>query len=355
MRAATVTRHVIVVGAGVTGLLTAVECALAGHRVTVLDRGPIPNPESSSFDQHRVIRTFSPDDADATGPLAAAHRRWLELEALLGASFYRRVGVVTAWPRERLAAVAAAAAAAGVSVRTVEPELLPHLEFPAGSAGVLDVDAGVLLAERVLRAAGQWLDGHPAVTLRPYRTVTDIDVDSAKIELVGGERLGADLVLVAAGPWARDLLDHPVVLHRQTMVYLRPPRNAARWWQTAPAAGGLGTDGRAWAVPPGDGTLLKISSDAVCREVTTTAGYEAENQSPWVGRLAQAPPLSGLDRYTVAAVKPCHYASDAGTGGALLTRVGPAVWSRAACGGSGFSQAPLVAGRIVDALMEEAA
>ncbi|WP_322779694.1 FAD-dependent oxidoreductase, partial [Frankia sp. Cas4] len=44
-------RHVLIVGAGVTGLLTAIRCALAGHRVTVLDRGAVPNPMSSSFDQ----------------------------------------------------------------------------------------------------------------------------------------------------------------------------------------------------------------------------------------------------------------------------------------------------------------
>ncbi|MCX5151087.1 FAD-binding oxidoreductase [Streptomyces sp. NBC_00320] len=346
---------VVVVGAGITGLLTAVECALAGHRVTVLDRGPIPNPHASSFDQHRVIRTFSPDDPDATRRMTAAHRRWQDLETLLGARFRRRVGVVTARPRERLAALAASAAEAGVRVRTVEPETLPHLAFPPDSAGLLEVDGGVLLAQRALHAAARRLDGHPAVTLRPYTAVTGIDTDSGKVRLADGERLGADLVLVAAGPWTRDLVGPPVVLYRQTMVYLHPPADAARWWEHAPAAGGLGADGRAWAVPPGDGTLLKISSDAVCRTVDTTADCAAEDQEPWAERLAAAPPLTGLHRYTVAAVKPCHYAADADTGGALLARVGPAVWSRAACGGSGFSAAPLVADRIVDVLREGAA
>lgn len=360
MRAvATAPRQVLVVGAGVTGLLTAVECALLGHTVTVLDRGAVPNRESSSFDQHRVIRTLSPDDAETGRRLAAAHRRWLELETLLGRRFYRRVGVVTAWPRERLAEVAAAAADAGVAVAAVEPESLPYLSFPAGSAGLREADAGVLLAERVLRAAVSWLAGHPAVSLLPYRTVTEVDADSAKVVLAGGERLGADLVLVAAGPWTRELVGEPagrrIALHRQTMVYLRPPREAARWWENAPAAGGLGPDGRGWVVPPGDGTLLKISSDTVCREVSGTGDGAAEDQAPWAGRLAEVAPLAGLDRYTVAAVRACHYATDADGRGPLLTRVGPAVWARPACGGSGFSQAPLVAGRIAEALMEGAA
>lgn len=352
MSAAIATRRVVVVGAGVTGLLTAVECALAGHRVTVLDRGPVPNPESSSFDQHRVIRSFSPNDPAETRRRAAAHHRWLELEALFGTRLLRRVGVVTAWPREQLPAVAAAAAEAGVAVERVAPERLPHLEFPADSAGLWEADAGVLLAERVLYAAARWLHRHPAVTLRPYTPVTGVETDSAKVELAGGETLGGDLVLVAAGPWARDLVEHPVVLHRQTVMYLRPPGNAARWWDNAPAAGGLGPDGRGWAVPPGGGTLLKISSDAVCRTVATTADCEDESQLPWSELLAQTAPVTHLHRYTVEAVTACHYASDAETGGPQLARVGPAVWSRPACGGSGFSQAPLVAGVIVEALKE---
>jgi len=57
-----------------------------------------------------------------------------------------------------------------------------------------------------------------------------------------------------------------------------------------------------------------------------------------------------MDRYTVVAVKRCHYAVDARTAGAHLARVGPAVWARAASGGDGFRTAPLVADRIVGAL-----
>jgi glycine/D-amino acid oxidase-like deaminating enzyme len=364
---ATATGRVVVVGAGVTGLLTAVECALAGHRVTVLDSGAIPNPRSSSYDQHRAIRTFVPGDPAATRRLAAAHRRWLELETLLGqgtgtatgtaTGFYRPVGVVTAWPRERLPELTASAAAAGVPVETAAPEKLPHLGFPAGSVGVRESAAGVLLAERALRAAARWLAGHPAVTLRPYTAVTGIDTAAGRVTPVGGRPLGADLVLVAAGPGTCDLVGQagqPVRLLRQTMVYLRPPDRLAPWWQSAPAAGGLGADGRGWLLPPGDGTLLKISSDAVCREAAD-ADSDGEDQAPWAGQLLQAAILRDVETYTVAAVKACHYVTDAQTGGALLTRVGPAVWARAACGGSGFSTAPLVAGQIVDALMERVA
>lgn len=351
--------RVLVVGAGITGLLAAVSCALAGHRVTVLDRGPIPNPESTSYDQHRVVRALDPTDPAATRRGALAHRRWQELEVLLGGGLYRRVGVVTAWPATDVDRVTAVAAGAGVPVEVVEPAAYPHIGFPVGSVAVHERDAGVLLAERVLRAAAGWLDRQPTVALRPGQQVAALDPDRGRVVLTGGTALSADLVLVAAGPWSRDLVDLPTVLHRQVMIYLRPPADLRRWWECAPSAGRIGADGRAWLLPPGRGTLLKLSSAAACRTVAAMSRGPAADD-PTTGdpaadrrtarRLLAASILPGVERYAVVRVAHCHYAVDVRTGRGQLARVGPNVWARAASGGDGFRTAPLVADRIVEAL-----
>ncbi|EWM19318.1 FAD-binding oxidoreductase [Kutzneria sp. 744] len=325
---------IVVVGAGVTGMVTAIECARVGHRVTLLDRGPIPNPASTSADQHRALRVLRPGDPVMTAQFASARTCWLELESLLGERFFRQVGIVTAWPRNEVGALT-----------VVEPEKLPHIRFPHDTVGVLDADAGVLLADRFLDAAARWLSRRPNVTVRPECSVKF--VAEHWVSLVDGTALGADVVVVAAGPWSRELVDIPVKLYRQTMVYLRPPADLAAWWEHAPGAGGLGADCRAWLLPPGDGTLLKISSDLVCRDVDSTAGGEP---GPWVDRLLAEPILSEMDRYQVVAVRECHYATDPGTGGPLLHHFGPGLWVRPACGGSGFAAAPLVARTIVEAM-----
>ncbi|HEV2780950.1 MAG TPA: FAD-dependent oxidoreductase [Actinophytocola sp.] len=348
-------RRVVVVGAGVTGLITAVRCVLAGHRVTVLDRGAIPHPGSSSFDQHRAIRALDPADPERTRRAALAHHRWLELETLLcgsrpGTGFYRRVGVLTGWPGDEVTAAAAVAAHAGLSVKLVEPDEFPHIRFPVGFRGVLELDAGVLLADRVLWTAARWLAGHPEARLRPWCPVSSVDTETGRVVLADGTVERGDLVLIAGGPWSRALVDLPTVLHRQTMVYLRSPDELTRWWDTAPSAGRIGADGRAWLLPSGGGTVLKISTDAACREVSTVDDRADEDELRWSERIMAADILTDMDRYTVAAVKRCHYAVDAHTGTAHLVRVGPAVWARAASGGDGFRTAPLVADRIVDAL-----
>jgi len=339
---------VVIVGAGVTGMVTAIECALAGHRVTLLDRGPIPNPASTSADQHRALRVQRPGDPVLTARMADARKRWLGLESLLGADFFRLVGIVTAWPAEDA---------------TGEVVELPHVLLPSGTVGVLDPDAGVLLADKFLHAAARWLADHPRVSVRsecPVRFVAD-----RWVSLSDGTALGADVVVVAAGPWSRDLVDIPVALFRQTMVYLRPPADLSSWWENAPGVGGIGADGRAWLLPPGDGTLLKISSDAVCRKVGSTTEGEIETWGdwlpaspragrmptlPWAERMLSEPILSELDRYTVVAVRECHYAAAPDTGGPLLVHPKPGLWVRPACGGSGFAAAPLVANTIVEAM-----
>ncbi|HEY5854050.1 MAG TPA: FAD-binding oxidoreductase [Aldersonia sp.] len=346
-------RRVLIAGAGVTGLLTAVSCALAGHRVTVLDRGAIPNPHSGSFDQHRAIRALRPGDGTGTRAAVGLHQRWSAFETLLGARFYRRVGAVTTCPAGDLDAVLELADITDVAVTIVDPRTLPHLVFPDGHVGVRESDAGVLLADRVLHAATRWLRSHPAVTLRPGREVVAVDTDRARVALRDGTVLHGDLLLVATGAGSRELVDLPIVLHRQTMLYLRPPADLAPWWEHAPCLGGIGRDGRAWLIPPGAGTLLKISSAQVCREVGTTA--ESDDEQRWTAELTTMPILADPDRYTVASVRRCHYTVDARTGGAHLEQIGPAVWARAAVGGDGFHTAPLVADRLVEAAAQRPA
>jgi len=48
--------NVIIVGAGIAGLSTAWALVKAGHSVSVIEQGRIPNPLAASGDHHRIIR-----------------------------------------------------------------------------------------------------------------------------------------------------------------------------------------------------------------------------------------------------------------------------------------------------------
>ncbi|MCM6774676.1 FAD-dependent oxidoreductase [Nocardia sp. CDC159] len=334
---------VVIAGAGINGLITAIRCVRAGHRVTVVDRGPVPNHGSSSFDQHRALRALTTEN---TGAATDLHQRWMRLQTLLGGRFYRRVGVVSGWPADRVDTAAAAAERSGMRIAVLEPNRLPHIVFPDGHVGVHELDAGVLLAERVLHAAARWLRRHSAVTLRPWTEVVEVDTDRTRVRLADNTWLAGDFVLVAAGAWTRELVPTDTVVHRQTIVYVRPPRELADWWEQAPTAGGVGDDGTGWLLPPGDGTLLKLSATGMCRTVTDMSDDDHLDRA--AAHHCRERLLAAPWRYPVVAVRHCHYTVDARTGAAALEQVGPAVWARAAVGGDGFRTAPLVADRIAE-------
>jgi len=345
--------RVVVIGAGITGLIAAIRCVLAGYRIVLLERGPIPDPGSTSFDQHRALRTLVVGDPAATSQTAPLHRYWRELDALLGdrpssAGLYRRVGVLTALPPDEVASAVATADATGLPIRIAAAADYPHIGFPAGAAVVLEPRAGILLADRILQAAARWLRRHPLADLRPGREVVGVEPDSGRVRLADGTTESGDVVLVTAGPWSAALMDLPVTLHRQTMVYLRPPSGLVHRWAVTPVAGGIGADGRAWLLPSVAGTLLKISTDAVRREVTALS--DPGDHAGWAARVLSADIVSDVDRYAVALVRHCHYAT-AADGDTGFIRVGPAVWARPASGGDGFRTAP----QAVDAVVTELA
>jgi glycine/D-amino acid oxidase-like deaminating enzyme len=343
-------RRVLLVGAGVTGLLSAVRCALAGHHVTVLDRGAIPNPDSTSFDQHRAVRALDTHNLAASRRVAVAHRRWMALEALTGSKFYRRVGMITAWHNDEVEEVLEAAKAADLPVSMVDPATMPHVQYPEDSVGVLERHGGILLADHALQVLVRWLNEQPNVTLRPWQEVKAVDPETGRVYLPDAEYLDADLTLVATGPWSKDLVDLPMVLHRQSLVYLKPPEQLAGTWERTPGIGRIGTSGLAWLLPPGEGTLLKVSSAAVCREADVVTTGSPVEERRWAEQVLAEKFITDPDRYTVIAVKRCHYLVDAETGTAHLKRIGPSTWARTASGGDGFRTAPLVAERILEAL-----
>lgn len=156
----------------------------------------------------------------------------------------------------------------------------PHLHVGGGLGAVLEDQAGVLLAERVLAACVGWLKWQRGIELIEHRAVTAVDGESGSVRLVDGRVLRSDAVLMAVGPWSRDLLPASIserlTLYRQSLLYCRVPRQQSQAWAATPAIPALGTEGGAWLIPPVAGTALKLTSATACRAVDGITDYATD-------------------------------------------------------------------------------
>jgi glycine/D-amino acid oxidase-like deaminating enzyme len=357
--------RIVVVGSGVIGLLTAVECVRAGAQVDLVDKDDIPSPWATSNDLHRVVRALHRGDAALTLAGARAIEGWLDVQRLLGARFYYQVGVLTVMPAADTPASLALLAEAGAAARAVSaaelPARYPQIRIPAGGAeggsesdleAIFEPPAGAVLAGQALLELARWLGRQPGVRLYPQHRVTAIDEDGA-VRFADGTELAGDSVVVAAGPWSGELippgLREDLTLYRQTMLSYAPPTGAWAWWAGTPAILGLGAGHDAWLMPPVAGTPARLSAASACRVVAEMTGRDTAAE--WFGHLTSrfSELLTDFDPAAVTGAADGYYLAGAADGRPLLASLGDgAVWAYAACGGMSFKFAPLIARALAD-------
>jgi len=346
--------RIVVVGGGVIGLLIAMECIRAGARVDLVDRAGLPSPSATSNDLHRVVRALHRGDAGLTMAAARAHEGWLDVESRLGARFYHRVGVLTAMAGQDVGTNYAMVTAAGLSAQVLTAGELsaryPQIRFGPGREAVFEPAAGAVLAGQALAELVRWIRGQPAARLHPHRPV--VAIDGARAVLADGTALTGDRVVVAAGPWSRDLLPaalaRDLTLQRQTMLSYAPA-TSGRPWAGTPAILGLGESGDAWLMPPVAGTPARLSAASACRAVPEMTGRVTPG--PWRDHLIDrfATLLSDFNPAAVTGATDGYYLTDAVRGGPLLADLGDGTaWAYAACGGMSFKFAPLIARALAD-------
>jgi glycine/D-amino acid oxidase-like deaminating enzyme len=346
--------RVVVIGGGVIGLLTAVECVKAGARTVLADRSGIPAADATSHDRYRVVRVLHRDDERLTSAAARARHAWLDVQRFLGIRFYHPAGALTVMAAAEVPASLALLTAAGAAGRPASAADVrarcPGARIGLDAGAVFEPGAGVVLASRVLAALADWLRAQPAACLRPRGQVTEIDEKARAVRLADGTELAADAVVVAAGPWSRELLPSSVTrdltLYRQTMLSYAPPDPA---WRRAPAMLGLGATGDAWLIPPVAGTSARLSAASASRAVAALDGRQTPRQ--WrdhlVARFADV--LDDFDPGAVTGAADAYYLDVTEGGGPLLTgSADGAVTAYAACGGMSFKFAPLIARALAD-------
>jgi glycine/D-amino acid oxidase-like deaminating enzyme len=200
--------RVAVVGAGVMGCATAWALRERGVDVTVHEQFELDHDRGSSHGRTRIFRIAYPDPYWIRFA-QEAYEGWQELDPdLLGL-----YGLVELAPDPALIS-ARALDESGVSYRLLERDEVRALgaNLPDGWIALHIADAGVVFSDRARHA---FLDA-AGVEVETNRRIESTD------------ELDADVVVVTAGSWVRELVpDLPVTVTRETLAYFAwqgPPR-----------------------------------------------------------------------------------------------------------------------------------
>jgi glycine/D-amino acid oxidase-like deaminating enzyme len=346
-----------VVGAGIMGLGAAWALERLGHQVTIFEQGALPNPLGSSHDSHRAIRYAYGAEAGYMRMVADAYAIWQRLWVDLGETLYVPTGSLcvasasTAWNRRS----AEALAAAGHGVDWLTPADLAR-RFPLldadgiGEAFFLD-SGGVLLADQILGALTRRLATR-GVELRAHTAVAGVDPDRGWVTLSDGSVVGADAVVVAAGPWVARLLPefrHRVTPSRQVVAYMTPPAHLAEAWRKSPLLLDLDADTGFYVIPPVAGTGLKFGDHRFSRSGDPDGdrlASEAEISDLLIGCGKR---LRHWDQYRVERVKACFYTVEPREK-FIVEPLGVAGWVMSPCSGHGFKFGPLLGSAVAGAI-----
>jgi len=200
--------RIVVVGTGVMGLSAARVLAGRGHQVIAIDRFAVGNPMASSPGATRIWRIAHPD----RGLVRLARwnaELWRDLERRGNRQLLLQRGLL--WRGGEALQVAGALAAEDVEHQIMDEEgqrlRFPELRWQPGRPVVWQPEAGVLLAAQALavcaelfaRAGGELVEG------LQVSSVDQLPTGGARV-VTAGASYEADVVVVAAGPWAGGFL-----------------------------------------------------------------------------------------------------------------------------------------------------
>lgn len=232
--------RIVVVGAGVFGVTAAIELARRGHRVRLLDPGPLPHPLAASTDISKLVRMDYGSDDDYTRLAMEAIPIWREWNETLG-PFFHETGILflTEAPLEERPFERESferASRLGLRPDRLSREAI-RARFPAFSERYVDgyfnpaggwTSSGRVVSALAARARDTGVELHEGVA---FERLLERGARVFGVRAADGTEHEADVVLVAAGQWTPHLLPFTKPFFRSDGMpvwWLRPaPEDAA--------------------------------------------------------------------------------------------------------------------------------
>jgi glycine/D-amino acid oxidase-like deaminating enzyme len=228
--------EVIIVGAGINGVTSAIELKKRGHKVLLIDPGPLPHPLAASTDISKAVRAAYGTDEDYTTLAERSIPIWRKWNQELGVELYHETGVLFLRRRRLEPGDFEYESCKVLEKRGHKFERIGSAKlrerFPAFSAerfqdGFLDSDAGYVESGRVVAMLAERAKSC-GVELRQGVKFVSLDEGNDRVKgvvLEDRHRISADAVVIAIGAWTPYLLPFTKKFFRATghpVFHLKP-------------------------------------------------------------------------------------------------------------------------------------
>jgi glycine/D-amino acid oxidase-like deaminating enzyme len=219
--------EVIIVGAGINGVTSAIELKKRGHKVLLIDPGPLPHPLAASTDISKAVRAAYGMDEDCTTLAERSITIWRKWNQELGVELYHETGVLFLRRRPMEPGDFEYESCKVLEKREHKFERIGSTKlrerFPAFSAeqfqdGFLDPGAGYVESGRVVTTLAERAQSR-GVELRQGVKFVSLDEGNDRVKgvvLEDRHRISGDAVVIAVGAWTPYLLPFTKKLFRAT-------------------------------------------------------------------------------------------------------------------------------------------
>jgi len=281
--------NVIVVGAGINGVTSAIELRRRGHKVTLVDPGPLPHPLAASTDISKAVRAAYGADEDYTALAERSIELWRKWNEEFGVELYHEVGFLflrrrAMQPGDFEYESFKLLQQRGHRVERMNPARLRE-RFPAWKAeyyqdGFFEPMAGFAESARVVAALGERAKSL-GIELREGCRFSHLDEgdDCVKgIVLGDGRRIAGNTVVFASGAWTPYLLPFTRGFFRATghpVFHLKPSEPGLFMPEYFPIFGAdISTTGY-YGFPLSREGVVKIANHGPGREMSPESGQHA--------------------------------------------------------------------------------